>query len=158
MAIKQHQTRYQFFWSGDINPENGGHFYRLDGVEYGYASGVIITPCSDAGGPDNLFWVTPITVNLRTGEELEKILFTVGASTSAMIESGMNARARLHAAIDAHISYGVYDQGCCACVQVGPMDESWSNRGGFDMPRTTVRLRAGACIGNYAKKILREGA
>jgi len=42
-------------YSGDINLECGGFYWLDDGSDYIQA--VVVTPCSDAGGPDNLFHV-----------------------------------------------------------------------------------------------------
>lgn len=158
MAIVKAITRRRMFWSGDLNPANGGHFYTLEGAKWGYVDAVRVCPCSDANGPENLFWIEQITVNLRKGKELDRVLDCVGASVAAMKEAGMTARQILHASIDAHIAYGAYDAGNTACVQVGPHDEHFNHRE-WSTGRATVdvQLRADACIGNYARKVLRDG-
>jgi len=46
----------RWHYCGDISLENGGYFWREDGAE-DYVNCVRVTPCSDAGGPDNVYWV-----------------------------------------------------------------------------------------------------
>jgi hypothetical protein len=48
--------KHKWNFNGDINLEYGGFFWREDGAD-DYVRAVRITPCSDAGGPDNLFHV-----------------------------------------------------------------------------------------------------
>lgn len=58
----------RWFYSGDADIENGGFFYDLSNFDdLGYAQAVRVTPCSDAGGPDNVFWVEMLSVN--TGDK-----------------------------------------------------------------------------------------
>ncbi|QIV65815.1 hypothetical protein Cp1R7AA1_025 [Mesorhizobium phage Cp1R7A-A1] len=45
---------HKWNYSGDINREYGGFYWREDGAD-DYVRAVRITPCSDAGGPDNLY-------------------------------------------------------------------------------------------------------
>ena len=47
---------------GDVNIEHGGVFYTLKGYRDGYVSAVRVTACSDAGGPDNCFWMEHLTL------------------------------------------------------------------------------------------------
>src|ERR1700685_3511801 len=46
----------RWHYMGDINLEYGGYFWREDGAD-DYVLCVRVTPCSDAGGPNNLFWI-----------------------------------------------------------------------------------------------------
>lgn len=43
-------------YNGDLNIEYGGFWWREDGAE-DYVLAVRVTPCVDAGGPDNCYWV-----------------------------------------------------------------------------------------------------
>lgn len=43
-------------YNGDINLEYGGFFWREDGAD-DYVLVVRVQPCSDAGGPNNQFWI-----------------------------------------------------------------------------------------------------
>lgn len=41
---------------GDVNLREGGYYWREDDAD-DYVLAVEVTPCSAAGGPDNLFWI-----------------------------------------------------------------------------------------------------
>lgn len=43
-------------YNGDVNLECGGFFWKEDGAD-DYVLCVRVTPCSDAGGPNNQFWI-----------------------------------------------------------------------------------------------------
>lgn len=49
--------RRHWHYNGDVNIEHGGFFYDLSTFEQGYVDVVRVVPCSDAGGPDNYFWL-----------------------------------------------------------------------------------------------------
>lgn len=56
--------RKHWHYQGDVNIEHGGMYYCLDGFDQGYAECVRVTPCSNAGGPDNTFWIEQLTVDI----------------------------------------------------------------------------------------------
>lgn len=139
----------RFFYSGDRNIEHGGYFYDLSTWKWGYVGALRVTPCSDAGGPDNLFWIEELTVNLREGEELRSILQTCS------IEELPKGAARRHAIVDAHVQYGAYDFNPIDTVQIGPGDPYYS---GFDRFEPTRKVRAGTSLRNLARKLAKEYA
>jgi hypothetical protein len=107
-------SKARIFYMGDRNIENGGYFYTLENMKWGYADVVRVTPCSDAGAADNCYWVESLTVNIREKpEELKRVLDTCG------ITELPKTAARKHMLIDAHIAYGAYDTNKSEVVQVG---------------------------------------
>jgi hypothetical protein len=59
--------RKVWHYSGDVDIAYGGMFYSMDDIAQGYANAVRVTPCADAGGPDNMWWVERITINVHNG-------------------------------------------------------------------------------------------
>lgn len=55
----------RWHYCGDMNIEHGGYFWQEDGAA-DYVNAVRVTPCSDAGGPSNLFWVEVGSIYLGT--------------------------------------------------------------------------------------------
>lgn len=51
-------------YSGDVNIEHGGMFYNLATWEDGYVECWRCQPCSDAGGPDNMYWIEHLSVSV----------------------------------------------------------------------------------------------
>lgn len=63
---------YRWHRFGDINMEHGGGFYSFEGWPH-YVDIIRVTPCSDAGGPDNQFWVESGTLFMkRKRDELKR--------------------------------------------------------------------------------------
>lgn len=56
--------RKVWHYSGDVDIAHGGMFYNMDDIENGYADAVRVTAVSDAGGPDNMWWVERISINV----------------------------------------------------------------------------------------------
>lgn len=146
--------KHRIFYTGDINPENGGFFYTLEGVKFDYVSVLRITPCSDAGGPDNLFWLERLTVNLRNGAELYRLLTDCGYTVESFATA--SKAIRRHIAIQAHIYAGAYDQEQSVAVQIGKRDPFFDYRGEWEETRVDVQLRAGTDIGRYARRMFHE--
>jgi hypothetical protein len=81
MNGERHMAK-RWHYSGDINIEHGGLFWREDGAE-DYVLAVQVTPCSDAGGPDNMFWVEAGSIYLPSDPERRKsALDCIGADSA----------------------------------------------------------------------------
>ena len=52
-------------YNGDMGLEYGGFYWREDGAD-DYVLAVRVTPCSDAGGPDNLFHIESGSIYIGT--------------------------------------------------------------------------------------------
>ena len=59
MAQQAHPWRY----CGDVNIKEGGYFFRVH-QQWEYADIVNVVPCSDAGGPNNMFWIETGTISI----------------------------------------------------------------------------------------------
>lgn len=141
----------RLFYSGDINANYGGHFYSLNNFHHDYVNLVRITATSDAGGPDNVFWVEKLTVNLRKGAELQRALDVVGVNAETYAKA--TRATRRHMAIEACLSYGFYDVESSETVSIGePL--GWKQAG--DSENVMHQLRGNASIRNYARNIALE--
>lgn len=135
-------------WIGDRDYEAGGAWIRPV-PEHGYADAVRITPCSDAGGPDNLFWVEVLTIfGMDEAEKREKVIKSVGWEIPDNHYAWANE----------FMQCGYADPGNCypssssETVQVGKKRDTYC-RDMMDEVKTTVTLRSDACIGRYARKL-----
>lgn len=136
----------RWFYHGDINPENGGFWYRLDNWQYGYADFVRITPCSDAGGPDNQFWIESGSVyGLDDEKRIKQAMNSCG-----WIPDEITGAARKHAIVQAMLGYGYNDQDLSELVQVGKHANHCSASFGRSVPHKV--LRAGSDIARYVRR------
>jgi hypothetical protein len=140
--------RARKFYSGDLNIEHGGFFYTLDNFDRGYVDAVRVTPCSDAGGPDNVFWIECLSVLIPeqmlphpmpgltheqteahhalhgTPRELrafEYVMNSVGYDSQEMWDQWrvLTVAQRRHILVIACVGYGQYDINESEMVQLG---------------------------------------
>lgn len=142
----------RFYYVGDVNIEHGGYFVHQsdDGRRHGYADVVRVTPCSDAGGPNNCFWVETLTVNIRDrrSDDYRRALDCIGCDLSEL----PTRAARRRAVIDAHIAYGFYDITQSECVQIGRVQDECRE----DSVTPDTVLRGNASLERYARRICSE--
>lgn len=68
-------------YNGDVNIRYGGYYWKEDGAD-DYVLAVRITPCSDAGGPDNQFWIEQGSIWLGDTERQNGALDCIGVAPS----------------------------------------------------------------------------
>lgn len=142
-----------WFYTGDRNLAEGGAYIRMTPEERkaGYANCVRVTPCADAGGQSNAWWVEALVIILpRDDGELKRVLDVHGI-TPDDLPKGVGLRAKMLAEMSLH--YGLYDPatcyryregfGQCEVVQIG-QDEN--GRGDVE---PTVRLPAYRSLRRY---------
>ena len=96
-------------YSGDVCLEQGGFYYKTKDVANHYADAVRIVPCSDAGGPDNEFWIEALTIILPENEaDLSTVLCSQGDNWPTMYVVSTKAN-KAHMLIQACEGYGKYD-------------------------------------------------
>ena len=134
-------------YAGDVSIHHGGYFYDFEGWQNGYVSVTRVQPCSDAGGPDNLFWLESLTVNIRKGVELDSVLSCCGLTRDTL----PTGAARRHALIDCHVAYGAYDKNQSEVVQVGAKLDACGH--GFDPIQPDTVLRGNASLRRYARRL-----
>jgi hypothetical protein len=153
-SISKGKKKPRWFYSGDVNIENGGYFYNLDNWPY-YVDARRVVPCSDAGGPDNLFWIEELTVNVdeKMGDTRVKNAF----SACGWLDEKLNARELRHRIVSAFVSYGYYDVCSTNVVMLGPkVDEFWSERGGFALPKVDITLRSNVDLAKWLRNRIKN--
>jgi len=130
---------------GDRDLQCGGVFISVDAndTQYGYASAIRVIPASDAGLPDNQFWVEWVTVNgLDDNKRVTTALESCGWTSD---NPGMMEK------IDALMCYGYYDVNHSEVIQLGAeVDPFYSGR---DEPlKPTIILRTNASLRNWVKR------
>ena len=80
-------------YNGDVGLRHGGFYWREDGAD-DYVVVVDVTPCSAAGGPDNLFWIAEGSVYItpeRAATALESCDMTYADATRGQIVESIMA-------------------------------------------------------------------
>lgn len=172
--------RTRWHYSGDVNIEHGGMFYNLSTFGEGYVSVVRCQPCTDAGGPDNCFWVEQLTANVcNTDMPFAGVGDTVRARRAHRAlhsHGGGGAERNTQRIEEALITCGwdlLLDEwdkltvARCrhaiveACVGYGLYDQESSEMVSLGKPKTSYRegewypdkvLRANASLRNYVRK------
>ena len=139
--------KHKWNYSGDINLEYGGYYWREDGAD-DYALVVRITPCTDAGGPSNLFVIERGSVYIPREPMARKQALTILGEED-------NESPSFALLVEAFISYGGIERHCVAgktIVRVGPIDPFYAAGGIGWNPKPDKILRANASLANYAKR------
>lgn len=166
------------FWhySGDVNIEHGGAFYNLATFEEGYVECWRLQPCSDAGGPDNCYWIEHLSINIHdhwqhvfrgvgdtaaerrahrllhelpSAERTESALQCVGQGRDMAAWDKRTLIERKHAIVWACLSYGHFDQESSEMVRIGPNQEGTAAGGGDYTP--SLVLRANTNLRKYVR-------
>lgn len=136
-------------YSGDMNICEGGFYWQESGFDdHVYAVG--ITPCSDAGGPSNLFWITKGSIYL--GDKARQIyaLDCIGVDPENATRFDYVEAMRAYAGIEPD-SYGGQ-----SVVQIGKLDpDDWNGRysyRGFALPEPDYILRGNASLRRFIRR------
>jgi hypothetical protein len=129
-------------YSGDINLEYGGLFWREDGAD-DYVLAVQVTPCSDAGGPNNLYWVEVGSIYLPEDEKRRK-----SALDCIGVTSDKPKRAEL---VEAFLAYNGLDVDYDGrhVVQIGKPEKA---RHDFGSVSVTDQLRGNASLTRFVRR------
>lgn len=130
---------HKWNYCGDISLAYGGYYWREDGAD-DYVLCVRVQPCSDAGGPDNMFWIEQGSLYIPDKpDELKRALDCCGYSDDKPSRSMI---------VDALIAYRGFDHDPATVVRFGPAQPA--NRE-FESMTPDVILRANASLKNYVK-------
>lgn len=142
MDIYSEAMRAGWNYSGDINLEYGGFFWRTDEFCTYYVEAIEVTPCSDAGGPDNKFHITTGTIYMPDDEPAP--LDIIGVDP---------ADATLRDKVEAWRAYHGIETDSQTVVRIGKDEESdgWN-------PEPDTILRGNASLARYVvREFLRLG-
>ncbi len=133
-------------YEGDVNLECGGTFYKNDlknWIENDYVEVVAVAPCSDAGGPDNCFWIERNTV-IRKKDTVS--VFGFSWDEDLLISSSGDVLDNPELVLqEACFAYGSYDREHCEMIQIGKSEKVE----GFNPDYV---LRGNCTLENYVKQ------
>jgi len=142
--------RKRWHYNGDVNLEYGGFWWREDGAD-DYVLAVRVTPCSDAGGPDNLFHVERGSIYLPQDAAGRATRLSVCGYIDPPDANPATARTLY---VDAAIAYGGIERDTYrgeTVVQVGAKLDDCAEVGGWQ-PTPDVILRGNASLRRYIKR------
>lgn len=137
---------FRWFRFGDLNMENGGGFYSFEGWPH-YIDIIRVTPCSDAGGPDNQFWIERGSLFMeRSKEDFERALAMIGMDDADEWRRLSRATKR-HAKTQAVLGYYGMDRDSHWTIQIGAKAEPCSSS--FTTLIPDYVLRGNCSLENY---------
>ena len=119
---------------GDVSLRHGGYYWREDDAD-DYVLAVEIIPCSDAGGPDNLFWINEGSIYItpeRAAAALESYVDNPADATRAQI-------------VDAVMGHYGMERDAETVLRIGPVedpDDAWRWEGMTAEPDVVLRGNA----------------
>jgi hypothetical protein len=144
--VNLNSRRWNYY--GDINLEYGGTFWREDGSD-DYVRAVRVTPCSEAGGPSNLFHIEDGSIFLwNPGDKRRESALECCGYTLAKL-AAMSPRDARRALVESVLGYAGLDGPENRAVQVGAkLDECGA--GGWN-PGADYILRANASLRRFVR-------
>lgn len=138
-------AHHKWNYNGDINLCYGGFWWKEDDAE-DYVMAVRVTPCSDAGGPDNLYHVEQGSIYMPAdAAKRHSALSCCGYENEET-----PARFML---VDAFLAYHGIDRDARngeTVIQIGKHKEDTSRKGWS--PEPDVVLRGNASLKRYIRK------
>ena len=157
-------------YSGDMDIREGGFFWRPSSrdpfPQADYVDAVRVTPCSDAGGPDNVYLIESGSIYIPR-DKYESALeccgydLMTGPRGALMIQGGTGESVHVDSPqgramlVDAFLAYhGVERESWNGehYVQIGPRDSFYEEgRGGWN-PRPDKVVRANTSLERYVRR------
>jgi len=123
-------THFQWHYQGDVDLRQGGLFWRETGDDE-MAWIVRVSPCSDAGGPDNLFRLAAGHVHIPGDPDRRgKALAALGLSPKDASRQDL---------VTAFAAWQAPDFDEERVIRIGPPDRFHSGRGDAPEPDTVLR-------------------
>lgn len=142
--LEEYVMAHTWNYNGDINLTCGGFYWREDGAD-DYVLVVRVTPCSDGGGPDNLYLIEQGSLYLPSDPaKRQSALSCIGYGDKPEVTRSM--------LVDAFMAYGGIDRDTYNgehVVRIGKPEEA--TIGGWN-PTPDKVLRANASLERYVRK------
>lgn len=126
---------------GDINLKHGGYYWREDGFD-DYVLAVQVTPCSDAGGPDNQWWIESGSIYMPA-DKRDSWLDYIG------VEPGKATRADY---VQAALAYHGIEPDIRETVQIGKEQEATDSWQWGDTREPYTILHGNASLRRYIER------
>lgn len=130
-------------YSGDLNLECGGFYWREHG-EPDSVEAIRVTPCSDAGGPDNLFHFEFGSIYMPE-DKLADALSTIG------MEPDKADRDSIIYAFQAYSGLERDAMGGERVIRIGPDESDYARSNGWN-PEPDFILRAGTDLRKWVER------
>ncbi len=131
-------------YTGDMSLEYGGFYWKDEGDPESVEA-LKVTPCSDAGGPDNLFHVESGTVYMNP-ERLESALDVIGLTPETASRNDVIYAFQAYSGLDRD-AYGGE-----RVIRIGPDESDYMRRSGGWNPEPDVILRAGTDLRKWIER------
>lgn len=139
----------KWVYRGDVNIEFGGMFI-LDEGDADTVEAVEVVPCSDAGGPDNLYWITKGSIYMPTDEKQRKEVLAMVGWYDEEVADAVQTRACL---IDGFNAYHGIEADIRVVVQIGKRDPFYDyDSGGFSMPEVDYQLHGNTSLRKWVQR------
>ena len=137
-------SKRKWNYNGDMNLEYGGFYWKEDGAD-DYVLCVRVTPCSDAGGPNNQFWIESGSIYMPNDpEKRRRALSVCGYENEPNPSRGM--------LVDAFMAYQGVERDCMngqTVVQIGAKADEPGH--GWGEVRVDQVIRGNAKLANYVR-------
>lgn len=138
-------TNARWNYCGDMNLECGGYYWQEDGA-YDYVLAVQVTPCSDCGGPVNLFWIEKGSIYLGDKARQDNSLSVIDLEPQEATRADYVQAALAYYGIERDTWNGM------SVVQIGrdqaPQDSwQWGGTGSVD-----YQLRGNASLERFVRR------
>jgi hypothetical protein len=119
--MKTPKTKWHYIGDGFVDAD--GMWISLDGWDYGYATAIRVTPCSDVGGPYNEYWIDRLCVSLpeEGGKKWDDMVRSCGADEELddTEEPCLDGEERQLFIVECCVSYGYYDVEWSHVLRIG---------------------------------------
>ena len=130
-------------YNGDMGLGYGGFYWREDGAD-DYVLAVRVTPCSDAGGPDNLFHIESGSIYIGTDpKRLASALDCIGQTPDDSTREDV---------VYALMAYGGIDSEIETVIRIGKDDSDYMRRASGWNPEPDTVLRKGTDLRRYVER------
>lgn len=131
-------------YNGDVNICEGGYYWREDDAQ-DYVLAVQVTPCSDAGGPANMFWIEAGSIYLGDIERQNSALDCIGVEPDNATRADYVEAVKAYYGIEPDCYMGRY------VVQLGKHIEECGSGWGSDISADIV-LHGNASLRRYIER------
>lgn len=129
-------------YNGDIGLEYGGFYWREDGAD-DYVLAVRVTPCSDAGGPDNLFHIESGSIYIGTDPKRRaSALDCIGQTPDDSTREDV---------VYALMAYGGIERDWEQVIRIGKDESDYCGSNGWN-PEPDTGLRKGTDLRKYVER------
>jgi hypothetical protein len=142
-------AKTMWYYGGDGFVDAGGKWISLDGFKYDYATVVRVTPCEDAGGPENEYWIDQLCVNIpeEGGEKWNAMVRSCNAEEMLdnTEEPCLDDEDRQLIIVECCVMYGYYDTEWTRLLRIGKEESCRSHEYRNADAAPDIQVRGSSC-------------